>query len=113
MNQRLEDSQLVRLTRHFFGALFDLGFLSDEGTESFHRLVIGICAIFFSFGLLLVRVFMGQYSSLASLPTREPLTNALLAGQGFAMALPMWIVAFVTVLVSHALFPDETDFRVL
>ncbi len=38
---------------------------------------------------------------------------ALLADTTLAIALPMWIVAFVTVLVSHSLFPDDTDFRVL
>src|SRR5262249_35466104 len=27
--------------------------------------------------------------------------------------LPMWIMAFIAVLISHSLVPDETDFRVL
>ena len=44
------------LTRHFFGALFDLGFLSDAAAESFKRMIIGICASFLAFGLMLVRV---------------------------------------------------------
>jgi len=30
-----------------------------------------------------------------------------------AIGFPMWLVAFVTVLVSQSLFPDETDFLVL
>jgi hypothetical protein len=43
----------------------------------------------------------------------EPYAQALLADTTLAIALPMWIVALVTVVVSHALFPDETDFRTL
>jgi hypothetical protein len=110
----MNDSRpLYRLTRHFFTALFDLGFLSDAGSESFERMIIGVCALFVSFGLLLVRIFMAQYRHLTSLPTPEPFRQALLGADSFVMALPMWIVAFVTVLVSHALFPDETDFRIL
>jgi hypothetical protein len=38
---------------------------------------------------------------------------ALLANHAFLIAVPMWIVSFVTVLVGHSLFPDETDYRVL
>lgn len=29
------------------------------------------------------------------------------------VGLPMLLVAFVTLLVSHSLFPDERDFRIL
>ena len=29
------------------------------------------------------------------------------------IGLPMLLVAFVTLLVSHSLFPDERDFRIL
>ncbi|HKT81047.1 MAG TPA: hypothetical protein VJP86_12560 [Vicinamibacterales bacterium] len=107
------DRPLYRLTRHFFSALFDLGFLSEAGIESFERSILGICTVFFSFGLLLVRVFMGPYRRLSVLPDPEPFRQALLGGDAFVIAVPMWIVAFVTVLVSHALFPDERDFRLL
>jgi hypothetical protein len=107
------DRPFYRLTRHFFGGLFDLGFLSEAGADSFERMIIGICAVFFSFGLLLVRVFIRRFHFLAALDTPEPYRWALLTGEMFTMALPMWIVAFVTILVSHSLFPDETDFRVL
>src|SRR4029453_7807208 len=45
--------------------------------------------------------------------TAEPYQQALLADHALLIAIPMWIVAFVTILVGHALFPDELDFRVL
>ena len=101
------------LTRHFFGRLFDLGFLSDTGADSFTRMVIGCCALFLSFGLLLVRIFAIKYAQLAALQSAELFRQAQLADHAFLIALPMWIVAFVTVLIGHSLFPDETDFRVL
>jgi len=101
------------LTRHFFHGLFDLGFLSDVGADSFTRMIVGCCAVFLTFGLLLVRLFAVKYASLSALHAAEPYRQALLADHTFILALPMWIVAFVTVLVGHSLFPDETDFRVL
>jgi ABC-type transport system involved in multi-copper enzyme maturation permease subunit len=101
------------LTRHFFNGLFDLGFLSEVGTDSFTRLIVGCCAAFLTFGLLLVRLFAIKYASLSAFHTAEPHRQALLADHAFLLALPMWVVAFVTVLVGHSLFPDETDFRVL
>ena len=113
MNAAIRDRPAYRLTRHFFSGLFDLGFLTETGAESFERMIIGICTMFFSFGLLIVRVFMATHARLSALATPEPYRQALLADDAFIMALPMWIVAFVTVLVSHSLFPDETDFRVL
>lgn len=109
----LQDRPSYRLTRHFLGELFDLGFLSDEGTLSFTRLIIGICATFLSVGLLLVRVYLSKYAYLAMQGTPEPYRQTVLADHAFLIALPMWVVAFATVLIGHALFPDETDFRVL
>jgi hypothetical protein len=101
------------LTRHFLSGLFDLGVLSEAGADSFKRMIIGICAAFLSFGLLLARLFMVKYAGLASLDTPEPYRQAILADHAFLIAIPMWIVAFVAVLVGHSLFPDEIDFRVL
>jgi hypothetical protein len=98
------------LARHFFSGLFDLGFLSDAGADSFARMILGCCVVFFSFGLLLTRIFTAAHIRLA---TAEAHRLALLANHAFLIAVPMWIVAFVTVLVGHSLFPDETDFRVL
>jgi len=113
MKEELRDRPSYRLTRHFFGELFDLGFLTEAGVESFERMIVGVCAVFFSFGLLLARVFMKKYAYLSALDAPEAYRQALMADDAFVMALPMWIVAFVTVMVSHSLFPDETDFRVL
>jgi hypothetical protein len=110
---RLRDRPSWRLTRHFFTGMFDLGFLSETGAESFKRMVVGVCAVFFSFGLLVARVLGATYASLAVRDTPERYGQALLAGHAFLIAVPMWIVAFVSILVGHALFPDETDFRVL
>ena len=102
-----------RLTRHFFGSLFDLGVLSDLAAESFKRLIFGICAAFFSVGLLLARAYMVKYVNLAGLPSPDRYQAAILADHALFMALPMWVVAMATTLVGHALFPDEIDYRVL
>jgi hypothetical protein len=106
----LPERRWRHLTRHFFAGLFDLGFLSDTGTESFTRMVLGCCVVFFSFGLLITRIFTAAH---ALLPSAEAFRLALLANHAFLIAVPMWIVSFVTVLVGHSLFPDETDYRVL
>jgi len=109
---RLSTRPFFHLTRHFFGGLFDFGFLSEAGAASFTRLVIGICATFLSFGLLLVRIFMAKYAELHGAGP-DAYRQAVVADHAFLVAIPMWIVAFVAVLEGHALFPDETDFRVL
>lgn len=107
------DHPLYLLTRHFLRGLFDFGFLSETGTATFTRTMIGIGATFPSFALLLVQVYVVRYLDLMAESTAQPYRNALLADHAFLIAIPMWIVAFVTVLVGHALFPDETDLRVL
>ena len=107
------DRPIARLTRHFFAGLFDLGFLSEAGTLSFTRLVIGACAVFLSFGLLLARGYLTKYASLAEQHTPDLYRQAILADHALLIAIPMWIVAFTTVLIGHAVFPDELDFRVL
>lgn len=101
------------LVRHFFDGLFDLGFLSEAAATSFGRMILGICTAFFSVGLLLLRVYVVRYVNLFAMASPDRYLRAVLADHAFAIAVPMWIVAFVTLLVSHALFPDETDFRVL
>ncbi len=105
--------KLRLLTRHFFKALFDFGIFSQEGADSFVRVVIGLISLFIAVGFLLVRMYAKKYGALFVASTAEPYAQALLADTTLAIALPMWIVAFLTVLVSHSLFPDETDFRVL
>jgi hypothetical protein len=113
----VRDRPAYRLTRHFFRALFDLGVLSEQGADAFTRLLLGAAGILLALGLVLTRMYMGKYAML-SLTFRVDggprlYREALLADNGMVLALAMWVVAVVTVLVSHSLFPDETDFRVL
>jgi hypothetical protein len=107
------DRPAAHLTRHFFDALFDLGFLSREGADAFIRVLLGVIAVIFSFGLLLTRMYMGKYAGLKGAADAAPYLQALAADTTLAFGLPMWIAAFITVLISHSLVPDETDFRVL
>jgi hypothetical protein len=109
----IRDLRFRHLTRHFFDGLFDFGFLSDAGVRSFVRTILGIFAALAGFGLLLTRVFMKRYGSFAGADSPEPYLQAIVADHAFLIAIPMWIVAFVTTLVGYALFPDETDFRIL
>jgi hypothetical protein len=102
----------IVLTRHFFTSLFDFGFLSDEGAESLKRALLGCLAAAIAIGLLLTRVFMAKYGALSTAPV-EVYERIVIADHAFLMAVPMWIVAAAVGLVGHALFPDQTDFRVL
>jgi hypothetical protein len=101
------------LTRHFFNALFDFGVFTQAGADAFVRVIIGLISLLLALGFLLVYMYAKKYAALFAASTGEPYAQALLADTTLAIALPMWIVALVTVLVSHSLFPDETDFRVL
>lgn len=101
------------LTGHFFHALFDFGVFTQEGADAFVRVILGLIALLISLGLLLVRIYVKKYAVLSAAPTSEPYAHAVLADSTLAIALPMWIIALATVLVSGSLFPDETDFRVL
>lgn len=102
-----------RLTEHFFRAMFDFGFLSDLGAEAFTRVLIGSVGGFVAFGLLLTRVFMERYAGLWSGSSPDLYRRALLGDDLLIIGFPMLLVAFVTILVSHSLFPDERDFRIL
>ncbi|HET9371492.1 MAG TPA: hypothetical protein VFO19_14630 [Vicinamibacterales bacterium] len=106
------DRPAWRLTRHFFDGLFDLGFLSDAGTDRLTRMILGVCAVFLSLGLVLTRIFAAKYAALGA-GGSERYQLAMTADHAFMFGVTMWIAAFVTVLVSHSLFPDETDFRAL
>jgi hypothetical protein len=103
----------AHLVRHFVSGLFDLGFLSEAGSASFKRTMLGVATVLLSLGLLLARVYIERYGALADEATAEPYHRALLGDHALLIALPMWIGSVVTVLIGHALFPDETDFRVL
>jgi hypothetical protein len=113
MTLRFRERPEGLLTRHFFQALFDFGIFSQEGADSFVRFLFGLFSLLLAVGFFMTRMYAGKYGGLSAAPTAEPYARALLADTTLAIALPMWIVAFVTVLVSHSLFPDETDFRVL
>jgi hypothetical protein len=113
MIARRRDQPAGLLTSHFFHALFDFGVFTQEGADSFVRVVIGLFSLLMSLGLLIVYMYGKKYAALSAAATAEPYAQALLADTTLAIALPMWIVALLTVLVSHSLFPDETDFRVL
>ena len=102
-----------RLTEHFFRAMFDFGFLSDLAADSFKRVLIGSLGGFIAFGLLLTRTFMVKYAVLLGTGSQERYRRALLGDDMLIIGLPMLLVAFVTLLVSHSLFPDERDFRIL
>lgn len=101
------------LTRHFFEPHFDLGFLSDAGADGFRRVVAGVLAAPVAFGLLLARAYILKYLALSSQSTPEPYLAALIADGTFIIALPMVLLAFVTLLISRSVFPSETDYRVL
>lgn len=102
----------IVLTRHFFGSLFDFGFLSDAGVESLTRVLLGCLAGAIAIGLLLARLFMARYAALSFAPA-EVYERVVVADHAFLIAMPMWIVAAAVGLVGHSLFPDQTDFRVL
>jgi hypothetical protein len=112
MNVR-DDTPFRLLTRHFFGALFDLGFLSESQTSSLAQLIAGIAGALLAAGFILARVMMYRYGALADLPNAALYEQTFLTDHVFLIAVPMWIVAFVAVLVGPSLLPDETDFRVL
>jgi hypothetical protein len=101
------------LTRHFFHALFDLGFLTAEGADAFIRVVFGIFGVIIGFGLLIARMYMIKYGPLEGGVDPVPYLEALNADTAMTFGLSMWIIAFIAVLISHSLVPDETDFRVL
>jgi hypothetical protein len=66
-----------------------------------------------AFGWVLVRIYVSRYAALWASPSPEPYRRALLGDDLFMIGLPMLLVAFLTVLVSPSLFPDERDFRIL
>lgn len=108
----MRDRPGVVLTRHFFTSLFEFGILSDDGAESLKRALLGSLAVAIAIGLLLTRVFMAKYATLAAGPP-DDYERAVVADHAFLMAVPMWFVAGAIGLVGHSLFPDQTDFRVL
>ena len=109
----LSDRSAVHLVRHFLSGLFDFGILSETEAASFKRAMLAIATVFLSLGLFLANVYRARYVALAEEATADPYLRAVLADHALLIAIPMWSVAVVAVLIGHALFPDETDFRVL
>src|SRR4030095_7514164 len=93
--------------------MFDFGFLNELAADSFKRALIGSVGGVVAFGFLLTRTFMVKSAVLGSTGTPERSRQALLGDDMMIIGLPMLLVAFVTLLVSHALFPDERAFRIL
>jgi hypothetical protein len=102
-----------RLTVHFSRALFDFGILSEAGVDSLKHVFLGAVGGFVAAGWLLLRVYVSRYARLWASPSPEPYRRALLGDDLFIIGLPMLLVAFLTLLVSASLFPDERDFRIL
>src|SRR5579864_6944155 len=102
MIARLRKCPAALLTRHFFHAFFDLGVFTQDGADAFLRTIIGLVAFLISLGFLLVYMYAKKYAALSAATMGESYAQARLADTTLAIALPMWIVALVTVLVSHS-----------
>lgn len=122
MRLTLDERPWYQLTTHFFRRLFDFGVLSDVGSDTFRRMLIGIVAVTLTFGLLLTRMYLTKYVLLSEMYhdwgtgyqlNLEPYRRAVLGDGALVIAFPMLIVGFVVVLVGNSLFPDEIDCRVL
>jgi hypothetical protein len=113
MKPRFSDRIAWRLTAHFFRALFDFGILSTAGADSFKQMLLGTIGVLVATGLLLTRIYAGKYAALRAMHSPELFRRAALGDDLLIIGLPTLFVAFITLLVSQSLFPDERDFRVL
>jgi hypothetical protein len=102
-----------RLTTHFFGAMFDFGILTPQGADSFTHMLLGGVGSLIAVGLGATRVYAAKYAALSGSATAEPYRKAVLGDDLFLIGLPMLLAGLVTILVSHSVFPDERDFRIL
>lgn len=108
-----EAPALRQLTAHFFRGLFDFGVLTEMGADSLRHMLLGGAGALVAVGFFLTRIYAGKYAALRAAITAEPYRRALLGDDLFIIGAPMLLSAFVTLLVSHSLFPDERDFRIL
>jgi hypothetical protein len=111
--RRISASAEWRLTSHFFGAMFDFGILTPAGADSLTHLLLGGTGALIALGLGATRVYAAKYAALSGAKSAEPYRLAVLGDDLFLIGLPMLILALLTVLVSHSVFPDERDFRIL
>lgn len=110
---RIQRRPESRLTAHFFGAMFDFGILTPQGADSFTHMLLGGVGSLIAIGLGATRVYAAKYAALSGHATAEPYRRAVLGDDLFLIGLPMLLVALVTIMVSHSVFPDERDFRIL
>ncbi len=101
------------LVRHFWSALFDFGVLTQAGADAFTRVLLGATGIFYAVALLLLRIYVRRYAVLSALPTAEGYRRAVFADDLLLLAAPMVLCALLALILSHALFPDERDLRIL
>ena len=122
MRTTLDERPWLQLASHFFRKLFDFGLLSEAGADAYRRILIALIAVILSVGLLATRMYLSKYVALSQRyydwgsgyqSNRGPYQVAVLGDGALALAFPMLIVAFVVVLVSPSLFPDDLDYRVL
>jgi len=113
IGSRLLQRPEARLTAHFFGAMFDFGILTPQGADSFTHMLLGGVGSLIAVGLGATRVYAAKYAALSGNATAEPYRKAVLGDDLFLIGLPMLLVGLVTILVSHSVFPDERDFRIL
>ena len=111
--ERIQKRPESRLTAHFFGAMFDFGILTPQGADSFTHLLLGGVGSLIAIGLGATRVYAAKYAALSGHATAEPYRRAVLGDDLFLIGLPMLLVGLVTIMVSHSVFPDERDFRIL
>ena len=110
---RISDRGAWRLTAHFFNAMFDFGILTPAGADSFTHMLLGTVGGFIAIGFAFTRIYAAKYAALSGAASPEPYRQAVLGDDLFIIGLSMLLVALLTLLVSHSLFPDERDFRIL
>ena len=103
----MSDYAAALLTRHFYRSLFDFGFLSDAGAESFKKLsLLGISAVAMAVGLLLWCVFLSANMSVCrAMAAPADYQREITVDHAFLMAVPMWVVAFAVVCSSATRCP--------
>jgi hypothetical protein len=104
---------MITLTKHFLRSMFDFGILTQAGADSFTRMLLSGLAGLLAAGFAMTRIFVGRYQALGHAASAEPYRRALLGDDMLIVGLPMLLAAFITLLVSDALFPNERDFRIL
>ena len=100
------------LTRHFVRHFVDVGFMtSSEGADGVRRAMLGAMSAVITIGLFLPRLIGRKYAGIRGIPD---LYEPMVVGDTLmTLTFAMLIVAFAAALAGDAMFPDETDFRVL